>query len=145
MAIRALIHLGVQDRGVLLTPADLAQRTYASVSYMKKVAQFLVRAGILTSLRGTKGGVRLVRDAKSITLLEILEACQGRTIPQYCHGPGKKAQVCSFHNVMLELHEKQLEILRSVTLERFIAKPFPSNTYVDKENCRMMGVDVNAV
>jgi Rrf2 family protein len=42
--------------------------------------QKLVRAGILTSKNGPRGGSNLARPAKEITMLEIIEATDGPVI-----------------------------------------------------------------
>ncbi len=48
--------------------------------YLLQVMQQLVRAGILTSKKGPKGGFNLARPAKEITMLEIIEAIDGPVI-----------------------------------------------------------------
>lgn len=46
-------------------------------SFLAKILQKLVRAGILTSARGTSGGFRLFRSPGDITLLQVIEAIEG--------------------------------------------------------------------
>ncbi|MET8865435.1 Rrf2 family transcriptional regulator [Nonomuraea sp. NPDC004580] len=46
--------------------------------YLKKRLQDLVRAGILASVPGVKGGFRLARAPERITLLEVVAAIEGR-------------------------------------------------------------------
>lgn len=45
--------------------------------YLNKFLQSLVRAGILSSSAGAKGGFRLARSPESITLLEVVIAIEG--------------------------------------------------------------------
>lgn len=47
-------------------------------AYLNKRLQALVRAGILTSTPGVRGGFRLARSPDKITLMEIVAAVEGR-------------------------------------------------------------------
>ncbi|MEA4883354.1 MAG: Rrf2 family transcriptional regulator [Clostridia bacterium] len=62
--------------------ADLAGFSHAHLS---KVLQRLVKAGLLTSSRGPKGGFSLARRADDVTLLEVYEAMEGPLTPYRCH------------------------------------------------------------
>jgi len=48
-----------------------------STEYLQQVLQHLAKYGILTSLRGPKGGFDLAKPATEITLLDIIEAIDG--------------------------------------------------------------------
>jgi len=47
------------------------------LEYLLKILQQLVRANVLRSKRGPRGGFFLARPAEGITLLEIIEAVDG--------------------------------------------------------------------
>lgn len=52
--------------------------------YLKKRLQTLVRAGILTSSPGVRGGFGLARPAERITLLDVVTAVEGGVDPFRC-------------------------------------------------------------
>ncbi|PKL47303.1 MAG: hypothetical protein CVV39_05960 [Planctomycetes bacterium HGW-Planctomycetes-1] len=52
------------------------------LEYLLKILQQLVRANVLRSKRGPRGGFFLARPAETITLLEIIEAVDG---PMFSH------------------------------------------------------------
>jgi len=52
------------------------------LEYLLKILQQLVRANVLRSKRGPRGGFFLARPAESITMLEIIEAVDG---PMFSH------------------------------------------------------------
>ncbi|MGW1738849.1 RrF2 family transcriptional regulator [Nocardia sp. NPDC001965] len=54
------------------------------VEYLKKRLQALVRAGILTSTPGVRGGFGLARPAERITVLEVVTAVEGGVDPFRC-------------------------------------------------------------
>ncbi|MHC4292451.1 MAG: RrF2 family transcriptional regulator [Planctomycetota bacterium] len=47
------------------------------LEYLLKILQQLVRANVLRSKRGPRGGFFLARPAETITLLEVIEAVDG--------------------------------------------------------------------
>ena len=52
------------------------------LEYLLKILQQLVRAGVLRSKRGPRGGFSLAKPTKKITMLQIIEAVDGPMISQ---------------------------------------------------------------
>ncbi|MDI6099501.1 Rrf2 family transcriptional regulator [Actinoplanes sp. NEAU-A12] len=79
-------------------------------AYLNKQLQALVRAGILTSISGPRGGFRLARPPEAISLLDIVSAIEGPEELFRCDqilskGPGEHAgvdyrQSCAFAHAM---------------------------------------------
>ena len=64
---------------------EIAKNLGFSYNHFAKVVQRLVRAGLLETERGPKGGIRLAREPKNVTLLEIYEAAGGEPLrPHRC-------------------------------------------------------------
>lgn len=63
--------------GVLVSASCLAQATGLPEPTVSKVLKQLVRAGLLTSVRGATGGYRLERDAATLKLTDIITAMEG--------------------------------------------------------------------
>ena len=55
-----------------------------SEAHLAKVMQRLTRAGLVSSVRGPKGGFVLARPAAEVTLLAIFEAIEGHLEPKGC-------------------------------------------------------------
>lgn len=73
-------HVG---RGGEVTGAgDIADRMGAARRGIEPVLQNLTRAGILDSMRGPRGGYRLARAARDLTLLEVMDAVSGDEAPE---------------------------------------------------------------
>ena len=63
----------------------IAKELGFSYNHFAKVAQKLVRAGVLETERGPRGGIRLARDPKAVSMLEIYEAAGGEPLrPHRC-------------------------------------------------------------
>lgn len=69
------------DEGIILSQ-DIAKKYNIPLEYLLKILQQLVRANILRSKRGPRGGFNLARTPKKVTLLEVIEAVEGPMIGQ---------------------------------------------------------------
>ena len=65
-----------KDQG-LIQSQDVAKKYNIPLEYLFKILQQLVRARILQSKRGPRGGFSMARPATKITMLEIIEALEG--------------------------------------------------------------------
>ena len=62
---------------------DIARAIGAPESYLRKVLQQLARGGLLGSHRGVRGGFSLAREARLISLRDVVEAVDG-SLPSWC-------------------------------------------------------------
>jgi Rrf2 family protein len=65
-----------KDQGLILSQ-DVSKKYNIPLGYLLKILQQLVRARILQSKRGPRGGFSMARPATKITMLEIIEALEG--------------------------------------------------------------------
>ncbi len=63
---------------------DLSRQEKIPKSFLAKIFQNLVKAGLVTSVRGAGGGFALAKDPAEIPVLEIIEAVEGRIAFQRC-------------------------------------------------------------
>jgi Rrf2 family protein len=70
-----------QERGIILSQ-DISKEYNIPLEYLLKILQQLVRANVLRSKRGPRGGFSLARPTKKISMLEIIEAVEGPIINQ---------------------------------------------------------------
>lgn len=128
-AIRTLTYLGLHagDK-VPLSPRYLAEELGESPTYLAKVVRHLVKVGILRASRGAAGGVVLAKAPEQISLLAIVEACQGAILANFCEDASRLSQTCAFHRAAAELHGAIMEVLGRWTLADFVRKPTPSKS-----------------
>lgn len=60
-----------------VSASELAAETGLPVPTVQKLVSLLSRAGLLRSVRGSGGGLKLARPAAAITLADIVEAVEG--------------------------------------------------------------------
>ncbi len=65
-----------KDQGLVLSQ-DVSKKYNISLEYLLKIMQQLVRARILQSKRGPRGGFSMARPATKITMLDVVEAVEG--------------------------------------------------------------------
>ncbi|MFQ5843359.1 MAG: SUF system Fe-S cluster assembly regulator [Planctomycetota bacterium] len=78
---------GHPDRA-LLNARDVAAVTSLPLPTVSKVLKALARGGLLNSHRGVKGGYRLARAPRRITVAEIITAVDGPIAVTECLDPG---------------------------------------------------------
>lgn len=126
LALRALVVLALEGGDEPVSPRRLAERLDCSPSYLAKVLGMLVKAGLLRSFRGAKGGVLPARPAESVTLRDVVEACQGLLVANYCREIDlSDVPVCAFHRAMDDVHRATVEALARWTLADLLEQPTP--------------------
>jgi Rrf2 family protein len=82
----ALLALGYiarnQDQKIILSQT-ISKEYEIPLEYLLKILQQMVRAGILRSKRGPRGGFSLAQTPKKISMLQIIEAVDGPMSGQY--------------------------------------------------------------
>lgn len=76
-ATRTILHLARACDGNLIATHEIARQQKIPPSFLAKIVSQLSTAGLLYTSRGARGGVRLSKSPKNITLLEVIEAIDG--------------------------------------------------------------------
>ncbi|MHC4157630.1 MAG: RrF2 family transcriptional regulator [Planctomycetota bacterium] len=76
-ALLAAAYIAKNKEKKIVLSQDISKRYDIPVEYLLKILQQLVRANVLRSKRGPRGGFSLARPPKKITLLQIVEAVDG--------------------------------------------------------------------
>ena len=76
-AISSLTYIAASPSNQLVANSTICNAIAIPERFVLQVLRHLVNAGILTSARGVRGGYRLAKPAKDITLLAVIEAVDG--------------------------------------------------------------------
>lgn len=133
--IRALVFLLLHPERQPASPRVIAQCLGESPTYLAKVLRNLVKVGILKAQRGVTGGVSVNRPPEQITLLSVVEACQGVILGDFCGETPDLSRTCAFHQAAAELHQAIIGVLSSWTMADLLKKPCPDPAFPDGVKC----------
>jgi Rrf2 family cysteine metabolism transcriptional repressor len=77
-AVRALAELARSGNAGPVPIGEIARRRDIPVQFLEGLFATLRRAGILQSQRGVKGGYSFAKPAEDVTVLDVVEALEGR-------------------------------------------------------------------
>lgn len=128
-AVRVTIHLATVSAGARVPGPALARAIGAPESFVSKVLQQLVQAGLVTSQRGMGGGFKLARRAEDLSLLQVVEAIEGATQLNLClpQGPNcNRKEWCGAHPVWAEAQAALVRVLGKASVAQ-LARDSMSN------------------
>jgi Rrf2 family transcriptional regulator, cysteine metabolism repressor len=118
--MRALMDLALHSTGQPVQLKDIAKRQGISLSYLEHLIIPLISAGILKSIRGSHGGIKLARPPEGIKLTEIFEILEGHLAPVDCIKDSQdclRSGACATQDIWNDMKEAMLSVLESNTLQ----------------------------
>ncbi|PTY03619.1 hypothetical protein DB346_07045 [Verrucomicrobia bacterium LW23] len=115
----ALIHMAKQPEGRLVMIDAISKAEDIPKGFLAKILQSLSRAGLIRTRQGARGGVSLARLPQSISVLEIIEAIEGKIAFQRCleETPGcDKAESCTLCAVFGEAQKRMTDVFHNMKL-----------------------------
>ncbi len=83
-ALHLMLELAMQDEGVNLSVKTVAENRGISEKYLEQIIPVLVRSELVHSVRGARGGYRLVKSPEEYTVGLILRTVEGSLSPVSC-------------------------------------------------------------
>ncbi|SRR6266571_3287500 len=118
--IEGILYLARRDRSEPALIREISRATAIPETFLSKIFQRLATKGLIRSRRGFRGGFRLARPARRITLREIVEALQGPIEFHRCldhlRERGRTGR-CHVRRVFEKAQRKVAAILDQTTLE----------------------------
>jgi Rrf2 family protein len=135
--VRALVDIALNGDGGPVLLKDIAKRQDISAQYLEHLVAPLIRAGILRSIRGAKGGIALAKPPEEIRLSHVIAVLEGSVAPVECvDNPAlcARSDACVTRDVWSDIKVAIMGVLESVTvkdlMDRQMAKaPSKSGTY----------------
>lgn len=112
-----------------MTLEAICSQRSISRQYLAKIFSALVRAGLVTAVRGKLGGYSLAREPSAITLLDVIEAVEGPITLNLCqHNPSKCDRIgCALRPVWAGIQDDIRSRLGSLTLAACLAIELPTH------------------
>ena len=99
---------------------EIAKRQDISAQYLEHLVAPLIRAGILRSIRGAKGGIALAKPPEEIRLSRVIEILEGSVAPVECvDNPSlcSRSDTCVTRDVWVEIKAAVVGVLEPLTLK----------------------------
>ena len=117
-AVRCVLYLASQGQGVLVSRRVVAEYFDIPDKFLAKIAQQLVKAGIIEIKQGARGGYLLLRNPTTLTMLEVVEALIGEIALNDCVTSAdtcKSSSNCAINRVWTRARNQLRETLAAVT------------------------------
>jgi Rrf2 family protein len=124
--LRCLLQLAPLVADEYLTLGQIAEREGLSVANAGKLMWILNKAGLVKSIRGTKGGYRLARPAVEIHLSEIIKVLDDDVLAGHCKSYTGVLDACvhtgncGIRPVIVGLHDIVQQALSNITLAQLL-------------------------
>ncbi|HEY0551002.1 MAG TPA: Rrf2 family transcriptional regulator [Verrucomicrobiae bacterium] len=83
-AVLGLMCLARRPASSVVMIEEVSREEHIPKSFAAKIFQSLVKGGLVKSNRGSGGGFTLLKSARNITVLEVIEAIEGKIAFQRC-------------------------------------------------------------
>lgn len=118
--IRSVLYLARQPYKKISFVNEISEEYKIPRSFLAKILQKLVKAKIVRSYRGVKGGFSLAKPAREISMMDVLEAVEGKLYLNICLMDKKQcgfSKHCPVHSVWANAQAKVAEILKKANFE----------------------------
>ena len=126
----ALTHLAKLSKGKVASAREIAQTYNIPQSLLMNVLKELAAAGFVESIRGAKGGYKLLQEPRDIDFVSLMETLEGPMKLAECVtsevlgiSTCKLMDNCPIFDPVHRVHRKMRDFLSHVTLEDIINPP----------------------
>lgn len=119
--IRAAYYAGDRYRSV----SEIAEEEGIPYAFARSIQHELVQAGVVTTVRGARGGLKLNCDPEKTTVADLIETVLGSISltpctadPQYC----EKSKDCEYNHMWEEANEMLRSYFSKVTLASLLTR-----------------------
>ena len=124
-ALMAVRHLALPDGPLSTSAREIAEQYDIPIELMAKVLQRLVRAGLLISTQGTRGGYTLSRPPVAISVADVIQAIDGPFMVTACSTDNNDCDQyskCSIRDPLWQIRERIAVTLDAVTIAEMAAE-----------------------
>jgi len=119
-AVRSVLYLARQPFKKVSFVSEISEEYLIPQSFLAKILQKLVKAKIVRSYRGVKGGFSLAKQSREISMLDVLEAVEGRVHLNICLKDKKNCEFsknCPVSPVWATAQMRLTEVLKKSNFE----------------------------
>ena len=123
-ALRAVIYIASRPEGKIVELSDISISQSIPRSFLAKIMQQMVKAGIIQSHMGSNGGFSLARPMEDVTFYDVLKAAEGPVNLSICLNEEASCTFekrCSIHSFLETLQDDMKTKMKSKTLADMLA------------------------
>lgn len=126
-AFRAVLFLAKQPEARVVEAQTIAETEVIPMRFLLKIMPSLIKAGIVRSQRGARGGYALAKKPNEITLLDVFQAIEGQIHINKCLEDHKfcskqGAPRCQLHQALATVQEKMANEMSKFNFENLMNK-----------------------
>ncbi len=120
--IFGILYLARQAPEKITPLSEISQSEDVPEKFLAKIFQSLTKSGVIRSHRGVKGGFSLARPAVDISVMEIVEAIQGRyQIAKCLHTDNIcEKKDCPVKTLLSEAQDALTDVFRRYTIDKLV-------------------------
>lgn len=122
---RALLDMALHYDGNPVLLKDIARRQDISAQYLEQLMSPLIKAGLVRSIRGARGGVTLAKPPEEIKLSQVIQIMEGSIALVECVDDPKicpRSDFCVTRDVWEEMKRAMTQVLESTTLQDLVER-----------------------
>lgn len=128
-ALRMLSEVAKAEEGSVVSVRYVAEQRGIPYSFARTIQHDLVKCGLLATARGPHGGMRLAVDARTTTLLDVIERVEGPVFQ-----PNERSGMAQLDCLWEQLRHQTERYLSSVTIYQFAVEglvplPYDENMF----------------
>lgn len=123
--LRAMIDLAIHSKEQKVTIKSISERQEISENYLERIIALLRKAGFVESTRGSQGGYELTKEARDISVGDILRALEGDLNPVDCTLTNddkecSEANLCVTKFVWKRISDSINEVVNNISLQDMV-------------------------
>jgi Rrf2 family protein len=123
-AVRCVLYLS-KDPEQVASVNDIAKNMHIPKTFLAKILQLLMKAGIVESNRGIKGGFKLTKSPGDISLYDVVVAVEGPIATNMCAVDKKVCRLsnsCVVHPIWVDLKKEIEERMKKENFLRLLKR-----------------------
>ncbi|MBU2916617.1 Fe-S cluster assembly transcriptional regulator IscR [Psychrosphaera sp. F3M07] len=123
-AVTAMLDVSLHTDSGPVPLTDISERQGISLSYLEQLFAKLRKHELVSSVRGPGGGYFLSRDAKEISIREVIAAVDESVDATKCQGKGncQSGTTCLTHHLWSDLSEQIESFLSEISLGELVER-----------------------
>ena len=119
-ALRIMLDLAVNNNGNYISLKEISNRQGISDKYSEQIINQLSKAGLVSSVRGARGGYKLAKKPQDYTIGEILRVMEGTLAPVSCleesQNSCERESICVTLEVFQKIKDAVDNVVDNITL-----------------------------